>query len=394
MNRAQFTSFLKSPAALTPESSKLLGEVLKEFPYCQTAHLLYVKSLHLQKSIHYNNQLKIAAAYATDRTILYNLITRSEKQTSSGVLPKESSRNEEQIIRDLELPEPVRKEEIIQPVSVIPPVPEAPKIPEAPLKKEPEVLQEIAPEAVKTGPVVPAIKADLKDEARIIEELPAKETESSAVEKETEPLKDSSEKTERGNNELLPSRKASPVPEPDNLVDPVNTDDTLKTVKDIETLTDTYLSTAIDASLQMEIKKEDSSKPPEGEEEVLPDNSDTELSFTQWLRKSTVTRKKGEEKAEEPVQEEKKLKETALIEKFIKEEPRIAKPQKEFYSPVNMARQSVVEDPDFVTETLATIYARQGNKSKAILAYQTLSLKYPKKKLYFASLIEKLESEA
>ena len=45
---------------------------------------------------------------------------------------------------------------------------------------------------------------------------------------------------------------------------------------------------------------------------------------------------------------------------------------------------------DFCTETLAQIYAEQGYIEEAKQIYSTLSLRYPEKSVYFASLIEKL----
>jgi predicted Zn-dependent protease len=47
-------------------------------------------------------------------------------------------------------------------------------------------------------------------------------------------------------------------------------------------------------------------------------------------------------------------------------------------------------DDDFVTETLAKIYAEQGYISKAIEVYEKLSLQDSKKSAYFATLIENL----
>jgi len=49
------------------------------------------------------------------------------------------------------------------------------------------------------------------------------------------------------------------------------------------------------------------------------------------------------------------------------------------------------ESPEFVTETLAKIYMRQGMYKQAILAYEKLSLKYPEKNIYFAGQIDEVK---
>ena len=53
--------------------------------------------------------------------------------------------------------------------------------------------------------------------------------------------------------------------------------------------------------------------------------------------------------------------------------------------------QSVKEDNELVTETLASIYFQQKNFDKALDAYRKLSLKYPEKSVYFAGRIEEIE---
>jgi tetratricopeptide (TPR) repeat protein len=58
-----------------------------------------------------------------------------------------------------------------------------------------------------------------------------------------------------------------------------------------------------------------------------------------------------------------------------------------------VAKQSVEEDEDLVTETLANIYYKQGHYKKAIRIYEKLCLIYPHKMAYFASLIQKIKTE-
>ena len=67
--------------------------------------------------------------------------------------------------------------------------------------------------------------------------------------------------------------------------------------------------------------------------------------------------------------------------------------KQEFYSASKMAKLSVQEDDDLVTETLANIYAEQGNEEKAIKAFEKLQLKYPEKKVYFAGRIKEIENQ-
>ncbi len=83
----------------------------------------------------------------------------------------------------------------------------------------------------------------------------------------------------------------------------------------------------------------------------------------------------------------------SVLDKFLRENPRMSRPKAEFYNPVNMAKQSVEDNDAFVTETLANVYYKQGHYKKAIKAYEKLCLIYPHKMSYFAGLIQKIKTE-
>ncbi|MBC34759.1 MAG: hypothetical protein CL663_01760 [Bacteroidetes bacterium] len=82
-----------------------------------------------------------------------------------------------------------------------------------------------------------------------------------------------------------------------------------------------------------------------------------------------------------------------LISKFIATEPSITRGASQFFDPISLAKQSVTDQENIVSETLAQIYYDQGYKEKAIKIYDKLSLKFPEKSSYFASQIEKIEKE-
>ncbi|MEI8136691.1 MAG: hypothetical protein WCH21_05110 [Bacteroidota bacterium] len=84
----------------------------------------------------------------------------------------------------------------------------------------------------------------------------------------------------------------------------------------------------------------------------------------------------------------------ALIDKIIDSNPGLIRNKEEpkFYTPDTKAKESLIENEHLVTETLAKIYALQGSVNKAVRAYEILSLKFPQKSGYFASLIKKLKN--
>lgn len=79
-----------------------------------------------------------------------------------------------------------------------------------------------------------------------------------------------------------------------------------------------------------------------------------------------------------------------LIDAFIAANPRIGRLREVDGSVEDLARQSVLEDATLVTETMARVYAKQGQIGKARKAYKLLALKYPAKSTYFAAQLKQL----
>jgi hypothetical protein len=124
-------------------------------------------------------------------------------------------------------------------------------------------------------------------------------------------------------------------------------------------------------------------------------------SFSDWIKALKNMDRAEEEKVEEerkpieprPKPKDKKEAQKNLIDKIIESNPGNIRlnPAQKFYAADNKAKESLFENEDLVTETLAKIYALQGNLNKAIRAYEILSLRFPQKSAYFASLIENLK---
>lgn len=82
----------------------------------------------------------------------------------------------------------------------------------------------------------------------------------------------------------------------------------------------------------------------------------------------------------------------SLIDKFLEDIPVFTPvPITEDQHPVDVAYESIKEDVEVVTETLAAIYMNQQLFEKAIGVYEKLILKNPEKSTYFASRIEEIK---
>ncbi len=93
----------------------------------------------------------------------------------------------------------------------------------------------------------------------------------------------------------------------------------------------------------------------------------------------------------------KKKNQIEIIEKFIQNEPQLDRIKladvEGANNMVDLASKSLKGHEAFETETLAQLMLKQGKRKRAIDIYEKLSLKFPEKRTYFASQIQKIKSE-
>ncbi len=126
------------------------------------------------------------------------------------------------------------------------------------------------------------------------------------------------------------------------------------------------------------------------EEELPPiDLSDeANFSFSDWLnhmRHRRVVSPSGPAPSSS--------KKVDLIDSFLNQDSFriVPKPIEEVAKIEDKVKQSVSENDDLLTETLASIYIKQKQFQKAINIFEKLRLKYPEKNTYFATRISDLE---
>jgi hypothetical protein len=157
--------------------------------------------------------------------------------------------------------------------------------------------------------------------------------------------------------------------------------------KSITELDDLIVSSAIGASISLDVDVVST----EINKEKVEENN-TPKSFLEWIKASEAKEIRPELNPKQKERIEFKERAEVLINQFIQNQPTI-KPKAEFYSAENMAKKSIEDSEEIVTETLAKVYAAQGNIVKAKSIYNQLILKNPEKKSYFASLIKNLGQE-
>lgn len=386
MNQKTFEELINDSRLLNKDTLSELEQLIKEYPFCQSFQLLYTKNLYQEKHIRYHQQLKLAAAIVCDRSRLKHYIedtavTRnvsSENLNSDQINSNDVKRKKEKEIskktEQTDLLKIIQESENLNNLND-----------ELPLQSSGDLAQ------ISEPPIIIQSQVDNKQDSLMVDE----DVNDESLLLSTHGAKISREEKKRAIIELINKRfdERTKLKENEELKIPVvdstsadknedrslislNVTDKLAEVKNdtIEYANDIILDplSTIDLSLP---HVRDNKKVEDLENVSENDNSE-----------NAKEQSSSSDKTDKPSSKD-------LIERFIREAPRISRPKKGFYNPVNLAARSLEENEDFYTETYASICLKQGNAAKALKIYEKLSLKIPEKSSYFAGLIEKIKKE-
>lgn len=118
MDKSRFTNYIQNPGEITVKPDiELIQEILKAYPFFQSAHLLMILGSHQTNSIFYEQTLKISALHAPDREVLMHLVNHPYLQTTQQTSSKtsESSKELEQLEQLIESnAQPLANEQLLQ----------------------------------------------------------------------------------------------------------------------------------------------------------------------------------------------------------------------------------------------------------------------------------------
>lgn len=418
--------------------------LIKKYPYCSSLYLLLIKHLHLNNSHEYQNQLAYTAAYANDRKALFRLIyeSGSVKDSGSSISKEEFSRHFSESVTTL-----LNQGADVDTSAKAFDAQSENESGETPDNSESRALEELEAERVIQ------ISSSLKDELLSLSEQGAgelhvnedidEENEEELVDEHTDPemlsvVSVEHELIEHDINEALKENDILLMSASMAAIEPVHADNPVSLVDETSTEIESIYqieNTIAAKSTEPIVTDTDGPSKPETIE-ALP-----KKSFSNWLKsfsESTVQQitalpkeplvvtstsiesdainpLPNQETDEIKVLNEQYLEEQTMVyfketeadlNKIIEEEIKHIdefvqmQPETEAVKSVDLdvsvaelARRSLDDSQEIITETMARVLAAQGKFKRAIDILQKLVLLHPEKRLYFAALIEEFKKQ-
>lgn len=358
MNKETFAKYISNPTLLDNDSLPEIKAMLDEFPYFQSAWVLYIKNLHTIKDIRYESKLKTACAYISDRKHLHDILKGAyipaiaPVQTQFIASPIEENPEEIAIVQPQNLVAQNESEanttENVQTQFI------ASQEEEETIPQQEEILEDSTIVQTQNLASQPEEIAEntTSVQAQFIASQPEEEAEANT--------------TENVQTQNIASQEITPA-QIKALLE--------KQLHDIGINANITFS-GNSANIQFENiatdEKPEENKP---EQPIAEDESSTEITTAPTIEEQIEKRKNDRNKK------------ANLIDKFIESKAKIV-PKKDYHSDNKLSTESIIEDEELFTEQLAKIYIKQGHLEKALETYEKLYLKYPEKNIYFATRIE------
>jgi hypothetical protein len=432
LHKTKFLELLKDPIVTKlNDDSNELESLIKDYPYFQTGRILLAKEKYAHDALDVKKYIAEAAVHTTDRRLLKKYIEQEiqtineegnyiiEKETIKGLLEKQEDAPvaEASDTNALHTPDPESSDS------------------ESSINEYTDAAVE---ENLNLEKSEVASEEDQSEEDRLIKEkiakyrsalsgsitdtpadpiIPAKEETFLPVAETS--AEESSLKKEEGVIDLstIPSQSTdqASVPTP-NLMDsdqstdseePTSRIDRLisEVQQDMEDLKASKLRfQAMVSKIDKEEKNEKNSnqavQPKEKKINTAPKkkkanqkkvNKTTTKKVSPAIKKKSKKAAVNQTKEAQPKQQDQKI----IIDEFIDSNPKIKpiKPTDVKKPTEDLSAKSTEFEPDSSSEYLASIYIEQNRINKAIAIYESLSLKFPEKKSYFAGLIKKLKTK-
>ncbi len=439
MNKEQFLKYCSDFSLLDSKSLEDISALIEEFPYFQTARILYAKNLNSLKDVRFENKLRNTVVYVPDRKHLVRLINLKNlpeneitfidesKLVDQDIQIEETKQEEPAEIQPVNQEIEVKQEEIIETPQVSQEV-ETKEVKQEEIADKQQTVQAVEIEETKQEEVVEIhdISSEIKEEEvtenilpeftndvqtvdeapndeKLVEKEPTQQEDYSEDLSETDRLKSIiearlrelgiNEKVRIGNEETEEIKQESTVNQQ------VNQKNQVEEIEE-DVVINQQISEEIkeEASENIFIDFSDDAK--KIDESINKNNGFELLDFDFEIEKDAILEhqnKKTDAKDYDILENfsqkttNNKPEKINLIDKFLAENPRII-PDKEYVSDNSLASKSLhIDDSDLFSETLAKIYIKQEHFEKAILTYEKLCLKYPEKSIYFVGQIEKIK---